>query len=446
MKATNTSTEKRIFKQSREFKPIINNIIPGGGHTYAKGDDQFSEFYAPYIVKGKGCHIWDMDGNEYIEYAMGLRAVTLGHAYDAVNKAVYEQMNQGTIFNRPSPIELYCAELLLDTLNNGHEMVKFGKNGSDVTTAAIKLARAYTGRDKVAICKSHPFFSVDDWFIGSTAMDAGIPQFAKDLTVHFFYNDPQSLEELFKKHPGQIAAVILEPEKDTPPKDNFLHKVKDLCHANGTVFILDEIISGFRYHIGGCQKMYNVQPDLTTFGKALANGYSIAALAGKREIMQLGGLEHNKERVFLLSNTYGSENHHLAAAMATMKIYREQNVIQHLYDAGDALRAGIEKSIKELNLVGYFGLFGKSCCIMYGTKDRDLQPSQPFRTLFLQETIKRGLLMPSFIVSYSHTQKDIEETIEKVHEALVIYRKALDEDVAKYVEGSYIKPVFRKFN
>jgi len=446
MKTTNTGTERRIFRKSREFKPIINNIIPGGGHTYAKGDDQFAEFYAPYIVKGKGCHIWDMDGNEYIEYAMGLRAVTLGHAYDAVNKAVFEQMNEGTIFNRPSPIELYCAELLLDTLNNGHEMVKFGKNGSDVTTAAIKLSRAYTGRDIVAICKSHPFFSVDDWFIGSTAMDAGIPQTTKDLTVHFYYNDPQSLEELFKKYPGQIAAVILEPEKEIPPKDNFLHKVKELCHTNGTVFIIDEIISGFRYHIGGCQKMYNVQPDLTTFGKALANGYSIAALVGKREIMKLGGLEHNKERVFLLSNTYGSENHHLAAAMATMKIYREENVIQHLYDAGDMLRAGVEKSIKELNLEGFFGLFGKSCCIMYGTKDRDLQPSQPFRTLFLQETIKRGLLMPSFIVSYSHTQHDIEKTVEKIHEALVIYRKALDEDVSKYIEGAPIKPVFRKFN
>jgi glutamate-1-semialdehyde 2,1-aminomutase len=446
METLKNTEEERTYNKSQEFKTRINHIIPGGGHTYAKGDDQFSEFYAPYIVKGNGCHVWDLDGNEYIEYAMGLRAVTLGHAYEPVNRAVAEQMDLGTIFNRPSPIELYCAEMLLDTINNGHEMVKFGKNGSDVTTAAIKLARAYTGREMVAVCKNHPFFSVNDWFIGTTAMDAGIPQFSKDLTVHFLYNDPESLSQLFKQYPGKIAAVILEPEKETPPKDNFLHTVKDLCHANGTVFILDEIISGFRYHIGGCQKMYNVQPDLTTFGKAMANGYSAAALLGKRDIMELGGLDHNKERVFLLSNTYGSENHHLAAAMATMKIYREENVIQYLYDAGDSLRKGLEKSINELNLDGYFSLMGKSCCIMYGTRDQDKQPSQPFRTLFLQETIRRGLLMPSLIVSYSHTPKDIEYTVENIHEALVIYKKALDEGVEKYLEGKPVKPVFRKFN
>jgi glutamate-1-semialdehyde 2,1-aminomutase len=446
MDTLKTISEQKSFRESQDFKARMNHIIPGGGHTYAKGDDQFSEFYAPYIVRGKGCHVWDMDGNEYIEYAMGLRAVTLGHAYEPVNRAVIEQMNQGTIFNRPSPIELYCAELLLDTVNNGHEMVKFGKNGSDVTTAAIKLARAFTGREMIAVCKSHPFFSVDDWFIGSTAMDGGIPQSTKDLTVHFFYNDPESLAQLFNQYPGKIAAVILEPEKDTPPKDHFLHKIKDLCNQNGTVFILDEIISGFRYHIGGCQKIYGIQPDLTTYGKALANGFSIAALLGKREIMQLGGLDHDKERVFLLSNTFGSENHHLAAAIATMNIYREEKVIEYLYDAGDALRAGLEKVINELNLNGYFGLFGKSCCIMYGTKDQEMKPSQPFRTLFLQETIKRGLLMPSLIVSYSHTPKDIEYTIDNIHQALVIYRKALDEGVDKYLEGKPVKPVFRKFN
>jgi glutamate-1-semialdehyde 2,1-aminomutase len=438
-------SNNRSFQKSLDFKNKIHSVIPGGSHTYAKGDDQFPEFQAPFIVKGKGSHVWDLDGNEYIEYAMGLRAVTLGHAYDAVNKAVIDQLNQGTIFNRPSPIEVECGELLLDTIDNGHEMVKFGKNGSDATTAAIKLARAYTGRDMVAICKNHPFFSVNDWFIGSTALDAGIPNAIKELTVKFGYNDPQSLIDLFNQYPGKIAAVILEPEKETAPQDNFLHKVKEICHQNGAVFILDEIISGFRYHISGCQKLYNVQPDLTTFGKALANGYSLAALAGKKEIMNLGGLNHDKERVFLLSNTYGAENHHLAAAIATMNVYRENDVIKHLYDAGDALKLGIEKTIEELNLQGYFSLMGKSCCLMYGTKDQDKNPSQPFRTLFLQETIKRGMLAPSLIVSYSHTPLDIERTIEIVSESLVIYKKALDEGVDKYLVGQPVKPVFRKF-
>lgn len=436
----------RNFDQSRAFKPQINHIIPGGGHTYAKGDDQFPEFYAPYIVKGKGSHVWDYDGNEYIEYAMGLRAVTLGHAFEPVNKAVIDQLNMGTIFNRPSPIELFCAQSLLEILDNGLDMVKFGKNGSDVTSAALKLARAYTGRDMVAVCKEHPFFSVDDWFIGATMMDAGIPQFAKDLTVKFSYNNPQSLIDLFEQYPGKIAAVILEPEKETAPVDNFLQKVKEICHQNGAVFILDEIISGFRYHKSGCQKLYNVQPDLTTFGKALANGYSLAALVGKREIMELGGLHHDKERVFLLSNTYGSENQSLAAAMATMKVYQENDVVGYLYEAGDALRKGIEKTIEEMSLNGSFSLMGKSCCLMYGTRDQQGAPSQAFRTLFLQETIKRGMIAPSLIVSYSHTPKDIETTIDIVSEALVVYKKALAEGAEKYLEGAAVKPVFRKFN
>jgi len=440
-----STKSNRSFDKSIQFKARIHSVIPGGSHTYAKGDDQFPEFNAPFIVKGKGSHIWDIDGNEYIEYAMGLRAVTLGHAFDPVNKAVIEQLELGTIFNRPSPIELDCAELFLETVNNGHEMVKFGKNGSDVTTAAIKLARAYTHRDMVAVCKNHPFFSVNDWFIGSTAMDGGIPQFEKDLTVKFGYNDPQSLIDLFNQYPGKIAAVILEPEKETPPADDFLSNVKKICKDNGAVFILDEIISGFRYHIGGCQTMYNVQPDLTTFGKAFANGYSAAVLAGRRDIMNLGGLDHDKERVFLLSNTYGAESHHLAGAIATMKFYRENDVISYLYQAGDALKAGVEKSIRELNLEGYFSLMGKTCCLMYGTKDMEKQPSQLFRTLFLQETIKRGMLAPSLIVSYSHTPKDIELTVNLIHDALVIYRKALDEGVEKYLEGKPVKPVFRKF-
>lgn len=433
------------FTQSNSLQPRFHAAIPGGSHTYAKGDDQFPEFIQPYIVKGKGCHIWDVDGNEFIEYGMGLRSVTLGHAYEEIVEAAYQQMRLGLNFNRPSPIELQCAETFLDLIK-GAEMVKFAKNGSDATTGAIKLARAYTGRDVVAISAEHPFFSVDDWFIGSTAINAGIPQSVKEQTIKFHYNDLESVAALFKAYPGKIACVMLEAEKEVPPSSGFLHDLQKLCHQNGALFILDEIITGFRWHLGGAQAYHGITPDLSTFGKAMGNGFSISALAGKKEFMELGGLYHNKDRVFLLSTTYGAESHSLAAAIATMKIYQKQPVIEFLYKQGERLAKGIRKSIEEYHLHPYFEVLGKPCCLVYATRDQDNKPSQAFRTLFLQETMKRGLLMPSLIVSYSHTDADIDQTIEAIHEALGVYRKALNEGVEKYLEGRPVKPVYRVKN
>jgi glutamate-1-semialdehyde 2,1-aminomutase len=433
------------FIQSNALQSRFHAAIPGGSHTYAKGDDQYPESLLPYIVKGKGCHIWDVDGNKYIEYGMGLRSVTLGHAHKEVVEAACQQMHLGINFNRPATLELECAETFLNLIK-GAEMVKFAKNGSDATSGAVKLARAYTGRDLVAVCGEHPFFSVDDWFIGSTAVNAGIPQAIKDLTLKFQYNNLESARILFESFPGKIACVILEAEKEVPPLEGYLHQLKDLCHKHGVVFIMDEIITGFRWHIGGAQAYYNIEPDLSTFGKALGNGYSISALTGKREIMELGGLNHNKERVFLLSTTYGAESHSLAAAMATMKIYKEKNVVDFLYQQGQRLVRGIKQSIQEFHLQEYFLVLGKPCCLVYGTRDNDKIPSQLFRTLFLQETMKRGLIMPSLIVSYSHQDKDIDQTLEIIHESLAVYRKAMDEGIEKYLQGRPVKPVYRVRN
>ena len=433
------------FEKSLRLRPRFNEIIPGGCHTYAKGDDQFPEFCAPYIVRGKGSHLWDVDGNEYIEYGMGLRSVTLGHAYPAVVEAAYAQMQLGNNYNRPAPIELECAEDLLGFIP-GAEMVKFAKNGSDVLNGAVRLARAHTGRDLIAICAEHPFFSVEDWFIGTTAINAGIPQVIKDLTVKFHYNDIASVKAMFEAHKGKIACVILEAERETPPKDNFLHELQRECRANGAVFIIDEMITGFRWDNGGAQQVHGIVPDLSTFGKAIANGFSLAALVGKKELMEVGGLHHKKERVWLLSLTHGAENHSLAAARATMQIYRTEPVIATLRERGEQLRRGVEQAVAELKLDGYFGVMGKACCLLYFTRDPEKKPSQPFRTLFLQETIKRGLLAPQLILSYSHSEADVRRTVEAIHEALVVYRKALDEGIDKYLVGRPVAPVYRKFN
>lgn len=434
-----------LFTKSKTLQAKSHALIPGGAHTYAKGDDQYPELAPGFITHGKGCHVWDVDGNEFIEYGMGLRSVTLGHAYEPVVEAAYRQMQLGVNFVRPAAIELECAEMLL-SLIEGAEMVKFGKNGSDVTTAAVKLARAYTGRDMVAICGDHPFFAVDDWFIGSTAMAAGIPQVIRDLTVKFRYNDLASVQALFDRYPGQIACLIMEAETAEAPADHFLQEVKRLCHAHGALFILDEIITGFRWDLGGAQKCHNVTPDLSTFGKALGNGFSIAALVGRREIMELGGLHHDKERVFLLSTTYGAETFCLAAAMATMQTYQREPVIEHLYRQGERLRAGINEAIEENNLQEYVQVIGRPCNLIYVTRDQEKQRSQPFRTLFLQETIKRGLLMPSLVISYAHTDADVDYTVNAIAEALVVYRRALEEGVDQYLVGRPVKPVFRTYN
>ena len=436
----NTNFEKSIALQKK-----INSLIPGGSHTYAKGEDQFPEGSPVIIDRGEGCHVWDVDGNAYIEYGMGLRSIILGHAYKPVVEAAYRQALRGNNFVRPAAIEAEAAEHVVNLIESA-DMVKFAKNGSDANDAAIKLARAYTGRDLVGVCIDHPFFSIDDWFMGTTQMDAGIPQAIKDLTVKFHYNNIESVKALFEKYPDQIACLIMEPEKADPPANNFLQEVQRLCRENGALFILDEMITGFRYHLRGAQKMFGLDPDLSTFGKAMGNGFAIAALVGKREYMRLGDLYHEGEKVFLLSTTHAAEGPGLAAALETMKICEREKVAEYLEYQGERLRSGITKAVEEHNLTEYFGVIGRACNLVYYTRNQDKKASQPFRTLFFQETIKRGLLMPSLIISWAHTDEDIDRTVECVAEALHVYRRALDEGVEKYLVGRPVKPAIRKFN
>jgi glutamate-1-semialdehyde 2,1-aminomutase len=422
-----------------------HSVIPGGAHTYAKGDDQYPVLAPGFLKRGNGCHVWDVDGNEFVEYGMGLRAVTLGHAYASVVDAAHRQMLLGENYTRPGAIELECAEQFL-SLIEGFDMVKFAKNGSDATSAAVRLARAYTGRDLIARCADQPFFSVDDWFIGATPMSAGIPKAVQDLTLPFRFNNIDSLRLLFEGNPGRVACVILEAATAVEPDVEFLRAVQTLCRSEGAVFILDEMITGFRWHIGGAQKIYGISPDLSTFGKGMGNGFSISALAGRRELMELGGLHHDRERVFLLSTTHGAENHSLAAAIEVMKIYRRDNVIEFMHRQGEKLRSGINRTIESLDLDSYFQVLGRASNLVYATRDEAKQPSQAFRTLFLQEMIQRGFILPSLVVSFSHTDAVIDRTIDAIGEALQVYKRALEEGVENYLIGRPVRPVFRKFN
>ena len=372
------------------YSQRLNNVIPGGCHTYSRGDDQYPENAPQIFERGEGAYTYTPDGKEFLDYGMALRAVTIGYGEKRIANAAIEQIWKGNNLTRASVIELEAAEAMVDLIPSV-DMVKFAKNGSTVTSAAVKMARAYTGRKYIIRCFDHPFFSYDDWFIGDTVITRGIPKESHEHTVNFRYNDIQSLEVLFAQHPNEVAGVILEPATTEHPKDNFLQKVRDLCHKNGALFILDEMITGFRWHLQGAQTYYGVEPDLCTFGKGMANGFSVAALCGKREFMKIGG-------------------------------------------------------IKEIGAEDYFSAGGIECSPYYLTKDANKEVSMAFRTLFSQEMIKNGVLMPVIVFSYAHKQRELDRTFEATRKALQVYKKALEEGVEKYLVGEVVKPVFRKYN
>jgi glutamate-1-semialdehyde 2,1-aminomutase len=432
-------------KRAAALNARAHELIPGGGHTYAKGDDQYPADAPPFLARGAGCHVWDLDDHEYIEYGAGLRAVTLGHAYPSVLEAARLELERGMNFVRPSPLEVECAAALLAWVP-GAEMCKFAKNGSDVTTAAVKLARAFTGRDLVAICADQPFFSTDDWFIGTTAMAAGIPQADRDLTVGFKYNDLASVDALFERYPGKVACLVLEAATAIEPAPGFLEGLKARCDRAGALLVFDEMITGFRWPGGSAQAHYGVRADLSTFGKGLANGFPVSALVGRRDVMELGGLRHDKQRVFLLSTTHGAETVGLAAAMATICVYREHPVIDTLHAMGERLRAGVQAAAQAAGVADQLQVLGRASNLVYVTRDKDGKPSQAFRTLFMQQLIRRGIIGPSFVVNYSHQAEDIDRTIAAVQEIAPLYAKALADGPEKYTDGRPVKPVFRTFN
>jgi glutamate-1-semialdehyde 2,1-aminomutase len=399
---------------------------------------------------------------------MGLRSVNLGYAENYIDDAVIKQIQNGTNLTRPSLIELEAAELLIDLIDSA-DMVKFTKNGSTAVSAAVKLARAFTGRELVARCADQPFFSYDDWFISSTPITKGIPKELIGKTKTFRYNDISSLEYLIEEYPGEIACVILEPAAVTCPSlgsdstgccslqhcsrkygegsKNYLQQVQDLCTKNGIVFVLDEMITGFRWGIKGAQEMYGVTPDLCTFGKAMANGYALACVAGKREIMELGSIEfEGQERVFLLSTTHGAEMGSLGAFVANVKFIRENKVIDHLWSYGSELISLMNRKAREHGIAESFKVGGVACSPYYVTLDSNKLISLELRTLFSQEMINNGVMMPWISLAYRHDDDAFALTGQALDETFSIYAKAIKEGVDKYLVGPAIKPVFRKYN
>ncbi len=434
------------FTRGDEINARMRDLIPGASHTYSKGEDQFPVRSPKVIARARGAYCWDVDDNEYVDWAMGNRVIILGHGHPAVNEAVRNQIEIGLNFTRPGLLEYELAEYLVDLFPVA-EMVKFGKNGSDVTTAAIKLARAYTGRKYVAYCVDHPFFSIHDWFIGTTPMSAGIPEEAAAHTLKFPYNDIERIEQLFAEHPGEIAAIILEPVKNEAPRDGFLERLREITEREGAVLIFDEMISGLRFDLRGAHHRWGVYPDLACFGKAIGNGFSVSVLAGKRDLMELGGLKHDKQRVFLLSQTHSSETVGLAACRATLDECQRLDVTSHLWSLGAKLVAGTRALAAAAGVAEHVRIIGFDCNPQIICTRADGSPWPELHTAFHEEVIANGVLIPWISITHAHGERELTRTLEALASGMRKVARAIDANtVASEFEGDAVRPVFRPFN
>ncbi|MGH8548833.1 MAG: aminotransferase class III-fold pyridoxal phosphate-dependent enzyme [Methylococcales bacterium] len=423
------------YKTSEALLERALKVIPLGSQTFSKSRTQYPHGASPFfITRGSGSHVWDADGNEYIDFVNSLAAITLGHNDPDVNAAVLAQLQQGVIFTLPHPIEIEVAEKIIEMVPCA-EMVRFGKNGSDATAGAIRLARAYTGRDHVAVCGYHGW---QDWYIGSTSRNRGVPKATSELTHRFAYNNLDSLIEVFNQWPNNIAAVILEPANVVMPNQGYLEAVKDITAKRGALLIFDETITGFRYANGGAQELFGVIPDLATFGKGIANGYPISAVAGREKFMRL------MEEVFF-SFTFGGETLSLAASLATMTKLQHQPVVQTIRKQGKKLIDGVTRLIERHDVGHILKISGDPSWSFLIFNDVTRHTEWEIKTLFLQEIFARGVLcIGTHSMSYSHSDADIDCLLSTYDEVFPIIKKAVDNnELENLLQCKPLEPLFK---
>jgi len=387
--------------KSLEWLKKAKESIPCATQTLSKGYTQWSVGACPLFIKSaKGCEVTDVDGNVYIDYGMALGPFILGYSDPDINKSVAEQLNKGTMFTLPHPLEVQAANLIIENVPCA-EMVRFGKNGSDATSAAVKLARAFTCKEKIIICGYHGW---QDWYISSTERDAGIPKYMKELIINLKFNDLDSLKKIVSDHKSEIAGLIMEPVCATPPENHFLEEVRRITKENGIILIFDELFTGFRWSMGGAQEYFNVTPDLACFGKAIANGFPVSCITGRKEIME------KFEDVFF-SFTYGGEALSLAAIVATINKLKECNVHKHIEKWGTYLKEGVSKLIIKHSLSKYISITGYPFKTVFNFKGTKTISPLEMKTFFQQECAKRGILFIGYhLISYSHKKEDIDFT------------------------------------
>ena len=425
------------YEKSDKLLKRAVKVTPLGAQTYSKSYKYYCQGDSPsFIEKGEGCYLYDVDGNKFIDFVCALGPITIGYNIKEINEAVQKQLDKGISFSLQAEVEVDLAEKIIDIIPCA-EMVRFVKNGGDATTAAIRLARAYTGRDLVALSGYH---GMHDWSIGSTENNKGIPKSISDLTKTFEYNNIKSLEELFNQYPNEIAAVILEPIQANGPKDDFLQKVKELTHKYGAVLIFDEVVSGFRYSLGGASEYYNIAPDLAAFGKGMGNGLPISAVAGKKEIMK-----QIEEGIFV-STTFGGEALSMAGALAALEILEKPGVYDYIWKLGTMLKEGIKKLIDKygLNEVIFVSGLPPHCGVEFeGVGSLDYLD---INSIYSQSMVHNGVITVGINnINLSHTEEEINTYLKAAEEAMINIKRAIEQDSTENILiGKKIDPVFKR--
>lgn len=423
------------YAESAKMFERAQKTVPLASQTFSKSYLCHPEGEAPlFLTHGSGSHVWDVDGNEYIDFVSGLLPVLLGYTDPDVTAAVQEQLGKGITFSLATPLEAEVAELLVEMVPCA-EKVRFGKNGSDATAAAVRVARAFTGRDHVAACGYHGW---QDWYIGTTPRNKGVPAAVSALTHTFAYNDLAALDRLLSAHPDEFACVIMEPMNAEEPADGYLQGVKDLAHKHGALFVFDEIITGFRYAKGGAQEIFGVIPDLACLGKGLANGFPLAAVVGRADIMR------EMEDIFF-SFTAGGEAISLAAARATLQKIQREPVIETLWHRGDSILAGVRERVAQHGLSKTLALKGKAPWSLIGFTETNGVTMWELKTLFQQEMLARGMLMQtSHNISYAHSEADVAALLKAYDEVLPMLADAVNNGaLAQLLKAPPMQPLFK---
>lgn len=423
------------FSQSEQMLTRAEKSIPLGSQTFSKSKTAYPYGVSPFFIeRGKGCQVWDVDGNKYTDFVSGLLSISLGYCDDDVDAAVIEQLKSGVTFSLPHRLEFEVAEMIINMVPCA-EMVRFGKNGSDATSAAIRLARAHTGNDHIAVCGYHGW---QDWYIGSTSRDLGVPQATKALTHTFSYNDINSLKALFAQTDNKFAAIIMEPMNLAYPEPNFLEEVKALCHRHGALLIFDEMITGFRFAKGGAQQLFGVIPDLATFGKGMANGYPISAVVGRKDVMML------MEDIFF-SGTFSGETLSLAATKATLIKINTEHVLTHVHTLGKQLLKGLQQILTDMGEPSWLNLCGHPSWSFLQILDSALYSSWQLKSLFLQEMAQKGMLLGGgHNLNYAHQSIDIDELLAAYRQVLPLLAETIEkQNFEQKFHGEVLKPLFK---
>ncbi|MGH3980402.1 MAG: aminotransferase class III-fold pyridoxal phosphate-dependent enzyme [Pseudonocardiaceae bacterium] len=432
-----------MFGESRMLAERLRRLVPARAHAYSKAFDQWPATAPPILTEGRGAWVWDADGHAYVDWFAGLSSVPLGHAHPVVAAAVAEAISRGSSFQLPSTTELDAAETFL-SLVAGDQMVKFAKNASDAVDAAIKLARYATGRTLVAKCADHPFFSIGDWFIGTTAARGGTLPEAAAHTRGFPYNNISALTALFDRHGPDLAAIICEPVRFTPPDLGFFAELRRLADRHGTVVIFDETVTGLKYHLNGARTLTGITPDLTVWGKGIANGLPVAALTGRADLMSLGDTTSartdGRAPLLLLSSTHGGETVGLSALIATVRTMAETNVLAHTHATGADLRRRLSTVLSEAGLDEHIRLVGYDCFLGIDCYGADGEPSPELKALFIQEIVRCGALFRGiFYTTAAHHEPHLDLTTNAAATATRTCISALSDGFARHLRTPLVR-------